>query len=152
MKPPRPIRIKSPSARRGRKTARAPRRDLETPIHEAIFQFLTVALLPGSLIHHSPNELEITADPEVRRIVVAKAKRKGMRPGWPDLEAVAVQRDGSWRLFLIEVKSENGDLSPTQKDVRDAFRRLQIPYCIARSVRDVEDFLEWERIDTRLAA
>ena len=150
MKPPRPVRVSVPGLRRSGQKARKPRRDLETPIHKAIYEFLVVALLPGSLIHHSPNEFNMAG--EQARNLVAAAKALGMRPGWPDLEAMAVQKDGTWRLLMIEVKSDTGELSQAQKEIREAFRRLGIPYCIARSVQDVQDFLEWENIDTRLAA
>lgn len=152
MKPPRPVKLSIPGLRKHGQKPRKPRQDHETPIHKAIFEFLQVALLPGSMIHHSPNELDVSLPEEQKRIVLGKAKGKGMRPGWPDLECFAVQKDGTAIPIMIEVKSDTGQLSQAQKDVRDGFRAIGVLYCIARSVQDVETFLEWEEIDTRLAS
>lgn len=151
MKPPRPVKVSIPGLKRHGQKARKPRQDHETPIHKAIFEFLQVALLPGSMIHHSPNELDVSLPEEQKRAVLGRAKAKGMRPGWPDLECFAVQREGRAVPIMIEVKSDRGKLSQAQKDVRDGFRAIGVLYCIARSVQDVEDFLEWEGIDTRLS-
>jgi len=135
MKPPRPIRISPPFFGKKKRKNRAPRRELEAPIQEAIFQYLQAALLQGSMIHHSPNEIGVRLEDNHRQMVIAKWKRLGMKAGWPDLEAFAAQKS----------------LSQAQKDVRDGFRALGVAYCVARSVQDVEEFLLWEKIDTRLA-
>lgn len=101
------------------------------------------------MIHHSPNEVGVGLEKKHVMALIAKWKSMGMRPGWPDLEAIAMQRDGTWRLFMVEVKSEDGVLSQAQKDIRQEFRAKGIPYCIARSIKDVVEFLEWEGIDMR---
>ena len=128
------------------------RNDVEGPIHQAIFETLRYALLDGSMIHHSPNEIGARLPEEVKRIIIGKWKAKGMRPGWPDLEIIARQRDGSWRLLMIEVKSPTGRQQPNQKEVQAEFEALGIPYAICRSAYDVDDILKRENIDTRLAA
>jgi len=107
--------------------------------------------LQGSMIHHSPNEIGVRLEDNHRQMVIAKWKRLGMKAGWPDLEAFAAQKSGVYRPLMIEVKSDTGTLSQAQKDVRDGFRALGVAYCVARSVQDVEEFLLWEKIDTRLA-
>lgn len=152
MKPPRAVRIKIPSWRKKKGKTRKKPRELETPIHEAIYRRLCAILLPGSMIHHSPNEIGVALEREHRMAVIGKWKRLGMRPGWPDLEAIAVQSDGTWRLIMIEVKSDEGTLSQAQKDVRRDFKAIGVLYCICRSVQDVEEFLRWEGVETRLAA
>lgn len=149
MKQPKPVKISIPKIGRAKKK-RAPRRDLETPIHVAIYDFLKVALLQGSMIHHSPNELGVGLEREHRINLLTKWKSMGMRSGWPDLEALAKQRDGRAVFFVVEVKSENGELSENQIQVRTEFKALGVPYCIARSIQDVIEFLEWEKIDVRV--
>lgn len=133
--------------RRPGKKKRTKPRELEKPIHLAILEFLWVALYPGSLIHHSPNELGMSGEQAAR--LVAKAKEMGMKPGWPDIECVAEQPGEDGKFFVVEVKSETGGLSDEQKEVKAALIRMGVPYCLARSISDVESFLEWEGIKHR---
>ena len=149
MKPPRPVKFALPGTKRGKKT-RQQRRDVETPIHVSIYEFLRAVMLPGSIIHHSPNEIGVALDEKHRIILISNWKRMGMMPGFPDLLVIAAQRDKPPLTFFIEVKADT-ELSQAQKDFREMARNLGLPYCIARSVQDVEDFLEWEGIDTRLS-
>lgn len=145
MKRPKPI-IIGPRLKRGKKRKSKPR-EIEKPIHVSILSYLRVTLLQGSLIHHSPNELGINSDEAAR--AVSKAKEMGMRPGWPDIEFIARQHAGSSIFAMIEVKSDVGELSARQKQVRHEAIALGIPYCVARSIKDVQAFLEWEGIDMR---
>lgn len=62
----------------------AKRRDVEGPIHKAILDYLRL-VLPGAVIHHSANEMDLHADPKSKAIAQSKAKALGMLPGFPDL-------------------------------------------------------------------
>jgi hypothetical protein len=136
---------------RVQKAQRSPPVDREGPIHMAIFAYLQTALLPGSVIHHSPNELGVKLAPDHRRNILSMLKRKGMRGGWPDLEAVARQSSGPAVFFAVEVKSEDGTMQKNQTQLREEFEALGVPYCVARSITDVQKFLIENNIETRLA-
>lgn len=129
-------------------------RQLETPIHLAILDFLRATLWPGSLVHHSPNEFSASDDTGDIAKAVAKAAKMGRLNGWPDLEAIAAPKlgngSGQGVLFFVEVKSEYGELSAFQAAIRKQMTALNVPYCVARSTRDVEEFLEWEGIPSRI--
>jgi hypothetical protein len=87
------------------------RRDREGPVHQAILARLSFEL-PGAIIHHSANELPIGTD--AARRAVAKAKRNGMQPGFPDIVVVAPEAN----VMFFEVKAEGGRESPAQRDLR----------------------------------
>lgn len=87
--------------------------DREGPIHKAILSLLIAVLPARAVIHHSPNELQITASPAARAIAVNRAKALGMRAGWPDLEWLL---DG--RMYFFEVKAPDGKESADQADIR----------------------------------
>lgn len=152
MRPPRPIKIATPKGLQGRKKKpRAKPVDRETPIQVSIVQWLIWALYPGSLINHSPNEIGVAIPDQAHRMAfIEKLKRKGMTPGWPDLDCHATQPDAPTITFKIEVKTDTGELSDNQIKVRAAHIAAGIPYCIARTVDDVQTFLEWEGIKTRI--
>jgi len=115
--------------------------DREGPIHRACLQFLR-AVLPGALIHHSPNELDMAGKSAMRAVV--KAKSFGMQPGWPDLE---VLYRGLFMTF--EVKAEGGAMSKSQRAMRDAFAAQGVHYAVVRSVDDVKEALDDWGIDYR---
>lgn len=111
--------------------------DREGPIHRACLQFLR-KVLPGALIHHSPNEMPVAgASPKSKAIAQNKAKGLGMQPGWPDLE---VFYRGLPMMF--EVKAEGGTMSKTQRAMRDAFEAQGVHYAVVRSVDDVKEALD----------
>lgn len=97
------------------------KQDREGPVHKSILEYLRYAL-PGALIHHSPNELDLgngdgdESDKQRRRqakaIAQNKAKSKGMMPGFPDLMVL-------WRgrFLAIEVKAGSNRADPQQEDV-----------------------------------
>lgn len=130
---------------RGRKKKRAKPRDLEGPLHRSILANLQAILPRGSLVHHSPNE--VGASGKDIAIAVSKQGALGRAKGWPDLECV-VRQNGQTIFFVIEVKHGTNDLTDDQRELRTKFRALGVPYCTARSVQDVIDFLEWEGIET----
>lgn len=91
------------------KALRKPRVDREGPIHIACLNYLRF-VLPGAEINHSPNELDLGGDRRSKAIAQAKAKAKGMAPGWPDIEVL-------WRgkFWCFEVKAPGG--KPTQEQI-----------------------------------
>src|SRR6056297_3576945 len=93
--------------------AKATRTDQEGPLHKSILRFLQIALPPDAVLHHSPNELDMSGADAARQ--VAKARSLGTRKGWGDLEFV-------WRgrFYMIEVKHPNNTsgLSKEQAEVR----------------------------------
>lgn len=117
------------------------RRDIEGPIHRSILSLLET-ILPGALVHHSPNEFP--GKGEMVKRAISKAKWNGMKPGYPDL---ICHHQG--RTFGLEVKPEGGSLSDYQKGVRDAFDANGIPYAVVRSKEDVFEALEEWGIEHR---
>lgn len=115
------------------KVKRQPRRDLEGPIHKAIKDLLD---LLGLLYHHSPNELDMSG--KEAQICVSKAKRRGMRPGWPDFEIIH-----NGRFYGLEVKAETGQ-SDVQRQVQADIERCGGFYAIVRSADEAQMQLkEW---------
>lgn len=104
---------------------RAKRRDLEGPIHLAIRDLLETL---GLVFHHSPNELDMAGKDAM--LAVAKAKARGMRPGWPDFEIVH-----GGRVCFLEVKAPGGSLSRCQ---RDTLAALHIAGAIVAVVTSVD--------------
>ena len=111
--------------------------DREGPIHIACLQFLR-EVLPGALIHHSPNEMPVAgASQKSKAIAQNKAKGLGMQPGWPDLEVFYRGLP-----LMFEVKAEGGTMSKAQRSVCDAFVAQGVHYAVVRSVDDVKEALD----------
>lgn len=108
--------------------------DLEGPVHRECLEAARL-LLPGAVIHHSPNAFGASG-PEIAR-QIAKHKSMGMVPGYPDLIV-------HWRKFTfgLEVKAGSNGLSPDQRDVEAAFSANGIPYAVVRSAGDVIDWIK----------
>jgi hypothetical protein len=117
------------------------RRDNEGPIHVAILEYLQLVLPVRAVIHHSPNEMNIKADAKTKAIAQARAKRMGMRPGWPDLEFVL---DG--RIYFLEVKAPGGSQSFEQEAVEVAILNAGSSYEIVRSIADTKLALQKWRL------
>jgi hypothetical protein len=121
---------------------RKPRVDREGPIHLACLHWLQWKL-PGAVIHHSPNEMNIGGDRKSKAIAQCRAKAMGMRPGWPDIEVF-------WRgqFWAFEVKSATGRVSLKQlacgADIIDNGGQ----WAVVRSVADVERCVAaWQAAD-----
>lgn len=110
-----------------------PRTDRENPIQRAIIDYLR-HVLPGCLIHHSPNELGMSGQAAARQI--AKAKHNGMLPGFPDL---VVAHDGG--IMFLEVKAEGNYLTENQRDVHLTLASLGHRVAVVRSIDDVRELL-----------
>lgn len=113
------------------KAIKGQRVDREGPIHQACLDYLRLSL-SGAAIHHSANELDLGGDPKAKAIAQAKAKAKGMRPGWPDIEVI-------WRgqFWAFEVKSENGRVTKEQRECGEAIIANGGRWAVVRSVDDV---------------
>lgn len=117
---------------------KAKRQDVEGPIHVAILEYLAFAL-PRAEVHHSPNELNMAGDKKPKAIAQARAKRMGMRPGWPDIEFVL-----GGRVYFLEVKAPGGTQSEDQEAVELALTKAGAPYATVRSVNETTIALkEW---------
>lgn len=115
------------------------KRDLEGPVHVACLNYLRL-VLPGAAIHHSPNELDLGGDPKAKAIAQSKAKARGMRPGWPDIEVI-------WRgqFWTFEVKA--GRNQPTKEQIAcgEAIIAAGGRWAVVRSVDDVMALvLQWQ--------
>jgi len=115
---------------------KAPRVDREGPIHKTILRHLRREY-PSALIHHSPNQTDVSGKLIARAI--AKQKAMGMVVGFPDL--IMVWRGRFW---AFEVKAEGGRTEQSQKDVGAFIEANGGKWAVVRSVADVDDSIaEW---------
>lgn len=107
----------------------------EFQLNLATVQFLDLFLPRDAIYHHSPNELDMAGQDAARQI--AKARKMGTRKGWPDLEII-------WRgrIYFIELKAGDNDLSQDQKDTRDALILAGSTVAVCRTVTHVEEALK----------
>lgn len=108
--------------------------DREGQVHMAVLAYLRLRF-PGAIIHHSANETGLKGQAVARQI--AKQKRMGMVPGFPDL---VVLHDGEAMFF--EIKAEGGRETDAQKAVREHLTAQGFRAAVVRSVQDVEECLE----------
>lgn len=101
--------------------------DREGPIHRDVIEFLRLSL-PGAVIHASPNSFGDLSGPAIAR-QVAKAKRNGMVPGWPDIECF-------WRghALFFEVKAGRNTTQDSQEQVGAALVGQGAKWAVVRSV------------------
>lgn len=92
----------------GNHNPRRARRDVEGPIHRAVLQYLRL-VLRGAVIHHSPNEVDLSGAAVARAI--AKAKSKGMLTGFPDILVI-----WAGQVWAFEVKAPGN--KPTAEQAR----------------------------------
>lgn len=121
-----------------RKLKQRKARELEAPVHVAVLKYLRMAL-PGAVIHHSPNAINIKCDPKTKAIAQARNKAHGMLVGFPDL--IVIWRGQIWG---FEVKPASGVLSEAQATVGRMFEANGARWAVVRSVTDAEDAVrEW---------
>ena len=112
----------------------------EEQLQKQVVDWLQLALPPGCVFHHSPNEGN-------RHVAFKqKLKRQGTRFGWPDLE-IFVPGDQaiagvSCSIFIELKRPKGGTLSANQKQVRDELLEAGCHWGLARSVEQVRDILE----------
>lgn len=123
----------------------------EHVIQCAVAQFLDLALagIPDCIWWAVPNGgtfASRTDKSSGKRVSIAavKAKREGLKPGVSDIMVL-------WggRLICIELKTATGRQSPEQKEWADAATSAGAVYYVARSVQDVEEFLDTAGIPLR---
>lgn len=100
-----------------------------------------LAALPCvGFFHHSPNGSKLHGTPTQRQMTGARLKRAGTRAGYPDLTLYASQG----RVGHLELKSDKGGLSDSQKDVKAILEGLGHHYAVIRHTDDVTEALrEW---------
>ena len=102
----------------------APEHDLQ----RAIIAYLR-ACLPGAVVHHSSQGLDLRGKNVAR--AVAKAKWLGMAVGFPDLIVV---HDG--RVAFLEVKAARGRITEGQEAMREALGAQGFEVAVVRSLDD----------------
>ena len=113
--------------------------DSEDTVHLRIARWLDLMLPPGSVWHHSPNEGNRHVSFKV------KQKRMGTKAGWPDIE-IFVPGDQTYcgvsLSIFIEVKGRKGQLTQSQREIRDRLEEAGVFWALCRSVDQVQEFLE----------
>jgi hypothetical protein len=115
----------------------------EHQIQCAVARYLDLALdgVPNCIWWAVPNGGTFASriDSSGKRVSVAaaKAKREGLKPGVSDIMVL-------WggRLICIELKTKTGRQSPEQKQWADDATVAGAAYYVARSVEQVEEFLD----------
>lgn len=112
----------------------------EDELQRQVVDWLQLALPPGCVFHHSPNE-------GTRHVAFKqKLKRLGTRFGWPDLEIFVPgdQAHGgvSCAIFIELKRPKGGSLSANQKQIRDELEEAGCHWYLARSVDQVAEALD----------
>ena len=117
----------------------------EADIHKAILAWLRW-VLPGALVMHPPNSLDMAGDPRSKAIAQARAKTMGMLPGAPDLLVLS-----GGVVVGLEVKREGACPKKEQRAVGEAMRANGGHWFVVRSVEDAREALRDAGITTREA-
>ena len=121
---------------------KAPRRDVEGPIHESIVGFL-YGVVPGAIVHFCKNEINLKGK-QIRN-ELAKAAKMGARKGFPDI-LLMVPNMGT---FYFEVKAPGNYPDQTQKELHEEMTEGGHKVAVVRSIDDVRKWLEFWNIPTR---
>lgn len=114
--------------------------ETEEQLQKRVVDWLRVALPPGCVFHHSPNE--------GRRHISFKRKLSSMgtQYGWPDLEIFVPgdqARDGMSTSVFIELKRpKGGKLNPNQEEMRARLLLAGCHWGLARSIEQVHEILD----------
>lgn len=114
--------------------------ETEDQLQKRVVDWLRVALPPGCVFHHSPNE--------GRRHISFKRKLKAMgtQYGWPDLEIFVPgdqSKDGVSTSVFIELKRpKGGKLNPNQEEMRARLLLAGCHWGLARSIEQVHEILD----------
>ncbi len=114
------------------------RRDLETPIHVEIVEWIRL-VAPRLIVAHSPNG-GLRAKSTATRL-----KDMGVLAGWPDLQLI----DEQGRTYFLEVKAPKGSLSAEQRAFRDECLTRLIPFAVVHSIDEASRTLAAWGIRTR---
>jgi len=121
----------------------AKRVDRETPVQIAIVEYLRRVLPPDTIVHHARGEINRGGASFMREL--AKAKRKGALPGFPDL--VVLTHQGT---LFFEVKAEGNYADKNQKAMHESMTALGYRVAVVRSIDDVAECLAEWGIGTRV--
>jgi len=112
----------------------------EDDLQRQVAGWLDIALPPGCVFHHSPNEGTRHVSFKI------KLKRMGTKYGWPDLEIFVpsdLSKTGISASIFIELKRpKGGRLNENQILMRDKLLEAGCHYGLARSLEQVEEILE----------
>lgn len=111
-----------------------PRRRPEADLQRLVVALLRVALPPGSIVHHSANE--VRAGGPAARARQAIALGMGVHPGFSDLLVLS-----AGRVLFLECKSRRGQLRSEQEDFRDEVRAQGHGWALVRSPDDALEAL-----------
>jgi hypothetical protein len=100
----------------------------ESDLQKNVVKWLSIALPPNSVFHHSPNE-------GYKNKVQYYVKQKGMgfKAGWPDLEIFV---PNSVAIF-IELKQPGNYATPRQREIHKMLQNAGAICFVARSIQDV---------------
>lgn len=108
--------------------------DSEDQLQISVIDYLRLSLPKSAIVFHCPNGGQRNAREG------AKFKRMGVLAGIPD---VCILYNG--QAYFIELKTQRGILSPTQKELHQRFRESGFWIEICRNLSDVEHTLElWD--------
>lgn len=112
------------------------RTDREGPIQQAVVEYLR-RVMPDALVHHARNEINKRG--LAIQIELAKARRRGVVAGFPDI--IALTYVGA---LFFEVKAEGNYADKNQRAVHVHLERLGYRVAVVRSIDDVRECLvEW---------
>lgn len=112
--------------------------DREGPVHKAIVDWLR-KVMPDAMVYHCKNEINKRG--KAFAIEIAKAKKKGLIVGFPDLLVLPSANIGA---FFLEVKAEGNYATPEQKEIHAELTCLGYRVAVVRSIDDVRKCLqEW---------
>lgn len=113
--------------------------DREGPIQIAIVKYLRAILPKECVVVHIKNEINKRG--KAFAIEQAKAKRKGVVTGFPDLMVLPFATVGP---VFFEVKAEGNYPTEAQRGMHKRITHLGYPCAVVRSVDDVKECLhEW---------
>ena len=113
--------------------------DREGPIQRSIVKWLR-RVMPGALIHHSPNEHRRKRG-KAAMIHAVKNKESGVVTGFPDLVVLPYANVGA---CFFEVKAKGNYANEEQKKVHEQLRALGYRVAVVRSIDDARAALrEW---------
>lgn len=104
----------------------------EHQIQKAVFQWLRAAH-PKVIAYAIPNAARRSA------AQAAYLKAEGLRAGMPDI-VIAMPRGGFHGMYL-ELKTQTGRVSDSQRDTLEALAEMQYACAIARSVDEAIEFI-----------
>jgi len=112
----------------------------EDELQKQVAAWLHLALPPGSVFHHSPNE-------GTRHVAFKmKLKSMGTKFGWPDLEIFVPgdqSKTGISASIFIELKRlKGGKLTANQEQIRDQLLEAGCHWGLARTLDEVKEILE----------